>query len=126
MDVTRGIRHGAGDPDKSDDDFQLAVNKQGAIRGNCYNTVTQTTLPVQGAVDKSTQRVAWTVGDNTTTVFDTGLDNLTKDQAPTLVHVGNRGDTTVVDGTFEPEDPGKQHPVSEERRFSKEKLRPCG
>jgi hypothetical protein len=68
--------------------FQLAVNKQGIIRGNCYNTVTQSTLPVQGAVDKTTQRVAWTVGSNTTTVFDTGLDNLTKDQAPTLVHIG--------------------------------------
>jgi hypothetical protein len=68
--------------------FQLAVNKQGIIRGNCYNTLTDTTLPVQGAVDKKTQRVAWTVGDNKKTVFDTGLYNLTKDEAPALVHFG--------------------------------------
>ncbi len=68
--------------------FQLAVNHQGIIRGNYYNTMTQTTLPVHGAVDKKTQRVAWTIGDNKSTVFDTGLINLTKDQAPILVHLG--------------------------------------
>ncbi len=68
--------------------FQLAVNRQGVIRGNYFNTVTQTTLPVHGAVDKKTQRVAWTVGDNKSTVFDTGLINLTEDQAPILVHMG--------------------------------------
>jgi hypothetical protein len=67
--------------------FQLAVNQQGIMRGNCYNTLTDTTLPVHGAVDKKTQRVAWTVGDNKSTVFDTGLYNLTKDQAPALVHM---------------------------------------
>ncbi len=68
--------------------FQLAVNRQGVIRGNCYNTVTDTTLPVHGAVDKKTQRAAWTIGDNKSTVIDTGLANLTKDQAPALMHFG--------------------------------------
>ncbi|MBI5248773.1 MAG: hypothetical protein HY912_04700 [Desulfomonile tiedjei] len=68
--------------------FQLAVNKQGIIRGNFFSTVTQTTLPVKGAVNKKTQRAAWTIGDNKDTVFDTGLYNLTKDEAPALVHFG--------------------------------------
>ena len=68
--------------------FQLAVNHQGIIRGNFYNTVTDTTLPVQGAVDKKTQRVAWTMGDNKSTVIDTGLANLTKDEGPALMHFG--------------------------------------
>jgi hypothetical protein len=68
--------------------FQLAVSKQGVIRGTCFNTLTNTSLPVQGAVDRKTQRVAWTVGDNKGTVYDTGLYNLTKDQAPALVHFG--------------------------------------
>jgi hypothetical protein len=68
--------------------FQLAVNHKGVIRGNFYNTMTDTTLPVHGAVDKKTQRVAWTMGDNKNTVIDTGLQNLTKDQAPVLVHFG--------------------------------------
>jgi hypothetical protein len=68
--------------------FQLAVNHQGIIRGNFYNTVTDTTEPVHGAVDKKTQRVAWTMGDNKSTVIDTGLANLTKDEGPALVHFG--------------------------------------
>lgn len=71
--------------------FQLAVNHQGVIRGNFFNTVTQDTLPVRGAVDKKTQRVAWTIGDKANTVFDTGLYNLTKDEAPVLAHLGKGG-----------------------------------
>ncbi len=68
--------------------FQLAVNRQGIIKGTLFNKIADTTLPVHGAVDKKTQRVAWTVDDNKSTVFDTGLYNLTKDQAPALVHFG--------------------------------------
>ena len=62
--------------------IQLAVNKQGIIRGNYTDTVTNKTQLVHGSVDKKTQRVAFTVGDNTTTVVETGLYNLTKDEAP--------------------------------------------
>jgi hypothetical protein len=68
--------------------IQLAVNKQGVIRGNYTDTNTQKTQTVQGSVDKQTQRVAFTVGDNTTNVVETGLYNLTKDEAPALIHFG--------------------------------------
>jgi uncharacterized protein (TIGR03000 family) len=68
--------------------FQLAVDKAGIIRGNYYNVLTDTTLPVRGAVDKKTQRASWVVGDQTTTVYDTGLVNLTKDESPLLIHFG--------------------------------------
>jgi uncharacterized protein (TIGR03000 family) len=68
--------------------FQLAVNKAGIVRGNYSNTHTDTTLPVRGAVDRKTQRVSWIVGDKKSTVYDTGLYNLTKDQAPLLIHLG--------------------------------------
>ncbi len=68
--------------------FQLAVNHKGIIRGNFYSTITDTTLPVHGAVDKKTQRVVWTMGDNKSTVIDTGLANLTKDEGPALLHFG--------------------------------------
>jgi hypothetical protein len=68
--------------------FQLAVNKSGTIAGNYYSALTGTTAQVHGSVDKQTQRAAWTVGDNTTTVYDTGITNLTKDQAPVLIHIG--------------------------------------
>jgi hypothetical protein len=68
--------------------FQLAVDKQGVIRGNYTNTVTKETQPIQGYVDKTTQRAAWSVGDNTENVYETGIYNLTKDEAPMLVHFG--------------------------------------
>ena len=76
------------DQAKSDVTIQLAVNKQGIIRGNYTDTVTDKTQSVQGSVDKKTQRVAFTVGDNTTNVIETGLYNLTKDEAPCLIHFG--------------------------------------
>ncbi len=67
--------------------FQLAVDKEGTIRGNSSNQYSDV-LPIQGAVDKRTQRVCWTVGTDKTTVYDTGLANLTKSEAPILVHTG--------------------------------------
>jgi hypothetical protein len=66
--------------------FQLAINKTGAIRGNYEDTVTGNVEPINGSIDKKTQRVAWTIGDNTTIVIETGLSNLTMDEAPALVH----------------------------------------
>jgi hypothetical protein len=77
-----------GDQSNSDTLLQLATNQSGAIAGNYYNALTGTTLPVHGAVDKKNQRAAWTMGDNSTTVYDTGINNLTRDQALLLVHVG--------------------------------------
>jgi len=68
--------------------FQLAVSKEGTIRGTYHNILTDQTLPVRGSVNKETQRAAWTVGENKTTVYDTGIANLTKDEAPLLVHLG--------------------------------------
>ena len=68
--------------------FQLALDKSGRVGGNYSDLLTDTTLPIQGAVDQQTQRVAWTVGQNKHNVWDTGLSNLTKEQAPVLVHIG--------------------------------------
>ncbi len=76
------------DQDKSDVSIQLAVNKQGIIRGNYTDNVTNTNRVIQGAVDKQTQRVAFYVGKDTTNVIETGLYNLTKDEAPCLIHFG--------------------------------------
>ncbi len=74
------------DRTKSDVTIQLAINKQGMIRGNYSNTSTGETKVIQGSVDKKTQRVAFTVGDNRSEVVETGLYNLTKDEAPALIH----------------------------------------
>ena len=66
--------------------FQLAVNKAGVIRGNYYDKIADTTMPVTGSVDKKTQKAAWYVGSNKTLIIETGLYNLTQDQSTALVH----------------------------------------
>jgi hypothetical protein len=77
-----------GDEKDANNIFQLAVNKLGIIRGNYYNALTDTTTPVYGSVDKSSQRAAWTVGDKKETVYETGIGNLTEAETPILVHFG--------------------------------------
>lgn len=78
-------------PDQTDSavTIQLAVNKDGIIRGNYTNTDTDKTQLIQGSVDKQTQRAAFTVGGDTTHLIETGLYNLTKDEAPCLLHFGS-------------------------------------
>lgn len=68
--------------------LQLAVNKQGILRGNLTDSDANSTQPIKGSVDKQTQKVAFTIGDDTSRVIETGLYNLTKDEAPALVHLG--------------------------------------
>lgn len=68
--------------------IQLAVNKEGIIRGNYTDTRSDTTKSIEGSVDKKTQRVAFTVGGNKSNLIETGLYNLTKDEAPALIHIG--------------------------------------
>ncbi len=77
-----------GDQDNLTAMVQLATNKDGTIAGNFADLLTGNTLPVKGSVDKQTQRAAWTVGDNTDTVYETGIYNLTQEQTPMLVHFG--------------------------------------
>lgn len=77
-----------GDQKDSHLTIQLAVNKAGVIRGNYTDTVTHNTLPVQGSVNKETQRVAWTIGKNTKNVIETGVYNLTQDECVALAHFG--------------------------------------
>jgi hypothetical protein len=77
-----------GDEEVAQRIFQLGINKAGIIRGNYYDAVADNTLPVYGSVDPRTQRAAWSIGDKKNIVFETGLNNLTKDQTTVLVHYG--------------------------------------
>ncbi|KAA5539068.1 hypothetical protein FYK55_25355 [Roseiconus nitratireducens] len=69
--------------------LQLAVNKEGIISGTLYNTQTDQADTVQGRVDKETQRVAFRIGESEEVVVESGLYNLTQDEAPILVHFGD-------------------------------------
>lgn len=76
--------------------LQLAVNPQGALRGNYTDEATDHTQPIQGGVDPKTQRAAWTVGGNTACVMEAGLSNLTQGEAPALLHKNGKTDRWVL------------------------------
>ena len=88
MAAAGGLRADGQRQEDTDMVFQLAVDKKGAIRGNYFDQVTQNNLPVTGAVDKQSQRVAWKVATGQGLVVETGLDNLTQDESTALVHFG--------------------------------------
>jgi len=69
--------------------FQLSINRDGIISGAFQSTITNDTRPIAGQVEKSSQRAAWRVGDNTEPIFETTLGNLTQDVSPIAVHFGN-------------------------------------
>jgi hypothetical protein len=71
---------------KTDRVLQLALNKNGAIRGNLQDFLADKVTPVVGAVDKKTQRVALKLEGSDAMVAETGLYNLTNDEVPVLVH----------------------------------------
>jgi hypothetical protein len=75
------------DKDKPEMIFQLAIDKQGVIRGNYFSEVENSTQPVYGSVNKKTQLAAWHVGENKKVIVETGLYNLTKDESTALVHL---------------------------------------
>jgi hypothetical protein len=68
--------------------LQLAVNKDGILRGNYYDPLADNNMPVYGAVDRTTQRAAWSAGDKQTVVMEAGLRNLMEAETTALVHYG--------------------------------------
>ena len=66
--------------------LQIAVSKDGVLRGSYCDLLSNQDLPIQGAVDKKTQRVAWTVGPKGKVLFETSLANLTQDKGQLSVH----------------------------------------
>jgi hypothetical protein len=78
-----------GEEKTSNNLFEIAVNKDGILRGNYYDGLMDTTTPIYGSVDKKSQRAAWTIGKKNDRVFETGIYNLTKSETPVLVHFGS-------------------------------------
>jgi hypothetical protein len=68
---------------------QFAISKSGAVAGNYVDLLSDTVLPIHGAVDPKTQRLAWIVGNNKKNIGETGLYNLMQPEAPVLIHRGS-------------------------------------
>src|SRR5262249_37247542 len=77
------------DDQPAQDIFQLAVNRAGIIRGNYTTTATNDTKPVEGAIDRATQRATWLIDDRRSVVYETGLNNLMQPVTSVLVHSGD-------------------------------------
>lgn len=69
--------------------FQISVNREGVLSGGYESTISDDQRPIAGQVDKSTQKAAWRIGDNTSTIFESSLANLTQDVSPIAIHFGN-------------------------------------
>ncbi len=94
---------------KTDKVVQLALNKEGAIRGNLQDSLADKVMPVVGSVDKKTQRVALKLEGNESVVVETGLYNLTNDEVPVLVHFGSeRQEARTLIRLQQPEEQGQQ------------------
>jgi hypothetical protein len=95
---------------------QLAVDKKGFISGSYFNRRTDEVFSLSGRVDKDTQRMAFALDEKKDIVFETGLFNLTQDEAPVLVHFGAQDTETMVFVRLEqPKDDGRREPTSAEQ-----------
>jgi hypothetical protein len=58
--------------------LQLALGKDGVLRGTYHDLLANADHPIHGAVDKATQQAAWTFGPHTKVTFQTALPVLTE------------------------------------------------
>src|SRR6185369_5982282 len=94
--------------------FQISVNRAGQISGAFDSTITADQRPIAGQVDKTSQRVAWRIGENKETIFVTSLANLTQDVSPLAIHFGKeRTQTWLLVRMPEPGAAGKEQKIPE-------------
>jgi hypothetical protein len=94
------------DQTQTDKVIQLALNREGVIRGNYQDLLTDQVTPVSGSVDKKTERVALKLQGNDSLVMEIGLYNLTNDEVPALVHVdADRREPRTLIRLKNPEEP---------------------
>lgn len=74
------------DQERADRVLQLAVNREGVIRGNFHDTLTDSVSQVVGSVDRESQRVAFRPADKETPLVECGLYNLTQETLTVLIH----------------------------------------
>jgi hypothetical protein len=82
---------------------QLAVSKDGVVRGSYYDMLTDQDHPVRGAVDKKTGRVAFTFGPQGKVTFETSVRNLTQDRGVVGVNYENGKTSTWTLARYEKE-----------------------
>ena len=66
--------------------LQLAVSKDGIIAGTFQNTATGDSFEVEGTIDQKSQRAAWGPVGESWPIMETGIYNLTENEAGALLH----------------------------------------
>lgn len=67
--------------------LQVAVNKEGAVRGTYYDEISDSSHILQGSVNNQNQMVDWTVGQSGKVTFQAGLDDLTHSSTPVALQL---------------------------------------
>lgn len=63
----------------------LAVSKEGALRGNHYDLLSDDATLIVGSIDKKTLKAAWTIGEKGPAIFEAPLADLQKAKLPVQV-----------------------------------------
>jgi hypothetical protein len=66
--------------------IQLAVSKEGIIAGTFQNTATDNVVEVEGTIESGSQRAAWGPVGESWPIMETGVYNLTENEADALLH----------------------------------------
>lgn len=69
--------------------LQLALGKDGTLRGTYHDLLGGADHPIRGFVDKASQHAAWTFGPRGKVTFQTALAVLTEPSGPVSVHYEN-------------------------------------
>ena len=80
------LTDGYGDVEDSTLFLQLAISKERIIAGTFRNTATDSVFEVEGTVDEKSQRAAWGPVGEEWPIMETGIFNLTENEADALVH----------------------------------------
>jgi hypothetical protein len=68
---------------------QLAVDREGQLRGNYYDVASGLDQAIAGSVNKQTQRAAFKVGANGNVSFETTLASLTRPNGTVTLRSAN-------------------------------------
>ena len=66
--------------------LQLAISKEGIIAGTLQNKATDNAFEIEGTIDRESQRAAWGRVGEDWPIMESGIANLTQDDAPALLH----------------------------------------
>ena len=80
------LTDGYGDAEDSTLFLQLAISKERIIAGTFRNTATDSVFEVEGTIDEKSQRAAWGPVGEEWPIMETGIFNLTENEAGALLH----------------------------------------